>query len=327
MITYVESSIFTSPAQTLVNTVNTAGVMGKGLAKTYKAIYPEMFAEYASLCEKGEMAVGRLLLYRTPHKWVLNFPTKRHWRQASRLEDIAAGLETFRQTYAEQGVTSVAFPQLGCGNGGLDWEAQVRPVMEHKLGSLAIDVYIHIPADSTLDREAPGQDELVDWLRGEPRALPFAAFWQDLEAIVADRQAGRWSLHGTGASLLHDASGQLAPIARDGLFALWRRLRSFGFLTPDDVALSLAVPAEPVFALLTTLPYIVPARVAPLPPATEYDAHSTRLILSAPEANGIQLVPPLFPVAVAEPHLQDFEEISAWDESETTRQLALFSTS
>ena len=88
--------------------VNTVGVMGKGLAKSFKSIYPEMFAEYKRHCESGEFIVGRLLLYRTSHKWVLNFPTKRHWRQPSRLEDIESGLQTFRTTYAEQGIAGVA---------------------------------------------------------------------------------------------------------------------------------------------------------------------------------------------------------------------------
>ena len=88
MITYIEGSLFTSTAQTLVNTVNTAGVMGKGLAKAFKTCYPEMFAEYARRCAEKQFAAGQLLLYRTPHKWVLNFPTKRHWRQPSRREDL-----------------------------------------------------------------------------------------------------------------------------------------------------------------------------------------------------------------------------------------------
>lgn len=92
MITYVEGDLFTSPAQVLVNTVNTVGVMGKGIAKEFKDIYPDMFRACRRLCERDELIVGKIFLHRTPHKWVLNFPTKRHWRQRSRVEDIEAGL-------------------------------------------------------------------------------------------------------------------------------------------------------------------------------------------------------------------------------------------
>ena len=150
MITYIEGNLFLSTAQTLVNTVNTVGVMGKGIARDFKHLYPAMFEEYKRHCDEGTLAMGSLLLYRTAHKWVVNFPTKRHWKQASRLSDIELGLETFQRTYAEQGITSIAFPQLGCGHGGLDWESQVRPLMERYLGALPIEVFIHIPPDSPL---------------------------------------------------------------------------------------------------------------------------------------------------------------------------------
>ena len=95
MITYVRGNIFEAPAQTLVNTVNTVGVMGKGIALTFKSIYPEMFRQYVELCDAGELDIGRLFLYRTSNKLILNFPTKKHWRNPSKLEYIEAGLQTF----------------------------------------------------------------------------------------------------------------------------------------------------------------------------------------------------------------------------------------
>src|SRR5882672_1596604 len=130
MITYVRGNIFESPAQTLVNTVNTVGVMGRGVAVEFKRLYPEMFKAYREHCERGDLAIGRLFFYRTEHKSVLNFPTKKHWRQPSRPEYIEEGLKTFAQTYERVGIHSVAFPALGCGNGGLDFEKQVQPLME-----------------------------------------------------------------------------------------------------------------------------------------------------------------------------------------------------
>ena len=95
-ITYVRGNLFESPAQVLVNTVNTVGVMGKGVALEFKKLFPEMFEEYRRLCEGRLLKIGMLHIYRTPHKWVLNFPTKEHWRQPSRVEYIDAGQEDGR---------------------------------------------------------------------------------------------------------------------------------------------------------------------------------------------------------------------------------------
>ena len=118
MITYVASDIFDSPAKVLVNTVNTVGVMGKGIAKVFKAVYPEMFKEYQALCETRQFDIGQLWLYKAPNRWVLNFPTKRHWRNPSKVEFLEQGLAKFANSFSDYGITSVAFPLLGCGNGG-----------------------------------------------------------------------------------------------------------------------------------------------------------------------------------------------------------------
>jgi O-acetyl-ADP-ribose deacetylase (regulator of RNase III) len=143
MLEYVTANLFDSPAQTLVNTVNTVGVMGKGIAKQFKQRYPDMFAKYREFCEAGRLTVGKLYLYRTPNKWVLNFPTKQHWRYPSKLEWIEAGLKKFARTYTDQGITSVSFPQLGCGNGELEW-AEVRQLMERHLRRVSIPVLVHV---------------------------------------------------------------------------------------------------------------------------------------------------------------------------------------
>lgn len=154
MLIYTDDNIFNSPAQTLVNTVNTYGVMGKGIAKEFKKYYPEMFYKYKTICKKKKLDVGLLLLskgeiVKTSHgteireKWVLNFPTKRHWRSNSKLEYIEKGLKKFVSTYEEKGITSISFPQLGVGNGNLEWD-EVKILMEKYLRPLPIPVYIHI---------------------------------------------------------------------------------------------------------------------------------------------------------------------------------------
>lgn len=142
MIIYTKGNIFDSPAQTLANPVNTVGVMGKGLALQFKQRYPEMFQEYKEACDMGEMHTGHLLIWRGQDHWVLNFPTKKNWRDPSKYDYIDYGLFVFTLTYEEEGITSVAFPKLGCGCGGLDWEF-IKPVMEDYLKDLPIATYIY----------------------------------------------------------------------------------------------------------------------------------------------------------------------------------------
>jgi len=144
VITYVVGDLFASPAKVLVNTVNTVGVMGKGIAYDFKRKYPEMFERYQDYCARGVLDIGKLWLYKTPQKWILNFPTKKHWRGKSKVEYIEAGLKNFADIYDTEGIKSVSFPMLGCGNGGLDWDSQVHSLMEKYLKPLPIDVYIHL---------------------------------------------------------------------------------------------------------------------------------------------------------------------------------------
>lgn len=142
MIYYTRGDIFESNAQTIVNPVNTAGVMGKGLALEFKNRYPQMYQGYRNLCNKKEFSVGNLLLCCESDYWILLFPTKEHWMNTSKIEYIEEGLATFCDKYEEWGITSIAFPKLGCGNGGLEW-TEVRPLMEKYLKNLPIDIYIY----------------------------------------------------------------------------------------------------------------------------------------------------------------------------------------
>jgi O-acetyl-ADP-ribose deacetylase (regulator of RNase III) len=143
MLRYSERwSVFDAPVQTIVNTVNCDGVMGKGLALEVKRRFPEAFQKYQEICKRGQMQVGKLQLIRTVSPWVLNFPTKNHWRGKSQLDYIEKGLRKFISTYKRRGITSIAFPPLGCGSGGLQWE-DVRPLMEKYLSKLVgIAIYV-----------------------------------------------------------------------------------------------------------------------------------------------------------------------------------------
>jgi len=184
VITYVVSDIFKSPARVLVNTVNTVGVMGKGIAKDFKTIYPEMFKRYQELCEKKMLTIGRLWLYKTDHKWILNFPTKVHWKNPSKIEYIEAGLKKFVSCYAEKGITSISFPMLGCGNGELDWDSEVRPLMEHYLNNLPIDIHIHLYRQDPFETEHRNIKKIKQWLRGEPESLAYSELWEDIKCLL-----------------------------------------------------------------------------------------------------------------------------------------------
>lgn len=134
----------------LVNTVNTVGVMGKGIALQFKNAFPANFKAYEQACKRDAVALGTMFVFDngqlTRPRWIVNFPTKGHWRSRSRLEDVEAGLEDLRSVITELGITSIAIPPLGCGNGGLDWNI-VRPLIEDTLQGLAqAEVYLFAPA-------------------------------------------------------------------------------------------------------------------------------------------------------------------------------------
>lgn len=137
--------LFATKAQTRVNTVNCVGIMGKGVAQEFKKRYPAMFEDYAERCGRKQMRLGEPYPYRDRSGvLIVNFPTKDHWRSPSRLSDIERGLDHFVQHHVEWGVTSVAFPPLGCGNGGLKWE-EVGPLMYGKLRHLPIEIEVYAP--------------------------------------------------------------------------------------------------------------------------------------------------------------------------------------
>lgn len=126
MLNIVTGDIFESNTQTIVNTVNCVGAMGKGIALEYKNRYPKMFTRYQELCKLGLIKIGSLWLYNKEPKWVLNFPTKLHWKNPSKIEYLELGLEKFVNTYDEKGITSISFPLLGASNGGIDPDISLR---------------------------------------------------------------------------------------------------------------------------------------------------------------------------------------------------------
>jgi O-acetyl-ADP-ribose deacetylase (regulator of RNase III)/uncharacterized protein YwgA len=173
MIKALIGDIFASEMQTLVNTVNCVGVMGKGIAELFKKRYPDMFADYVERCDRGEVRLGRPYQYRDlAGTSIINFPTKGHWRAATRLSDVEEGLDFFVEHYKSWGVASVAFPPLGCGNGGLEWST-VGPLMHFKLKGLEIPVELYAPFGTPIAQlklEFLGAEQQIEFLvKGKKR--------------------------------------------------------------------------------------------------------------------------------------------------------------
>ena len=270
MIMYVSGNLFQSPAQVLVNTVNTVGVMGKGVALQFKKLFPEMFVKYRDLCERKEFQIGQLWLYESPNKWVLNFPTKEHWRNPSRVEYITAGLENFARNYGRMRIHSIAFPPLGCGNGRLDFESQVQPEMEKHLRPLPIEVFIYPQQDDQFVAEHESPQEMREWLHSEPRSLPFSEVWEDLVQLLGEQNSFETLVKGSPFSVqvISDPPGLEIKAAEDKrlipcetLMAFWQQLRTHGFsmrhiIPGNDRLMSYLIP---VFARLH---YVRPVKVS-----------------------------------------------------------------
>ncbi|SFD91178.1 O-acetyl-ADP-ribose deacetylase (regulator of RNase III), contains Macro domain [Thiohalospira halophila DSM 15071] len=149
MITYTTGNLLDADVEALVNTVNTVGVMGKGIALMFKERFPANTAAYVQACKAGEVQTGRVFVTETGElmgpRWIVNFPTKRHWRSKSRMEWIIEGLADLRRFVEQHHVRSIAIPPLGAGNGGLDW-ASVKPHIEQALGDLeGVRVVVYEP--------------------------------------------------------------------------------------------------------------------------------------------------------------------------------------
>jgi O-acetyl-ADP-ribose deacetylase (regulator of RNase III) len=139
MLELTTGNLLDANAEALVNTVNTVGIMGKGIALQFRLAFPRNFELYQSACKRGDVVPGKMFVVPTNRldnpKYIINFPTKRHWKGKSRIEDIDAGLVDLVEVVRRENIKSVAIPPLGCGNGGLDWN-EVRPRIESAFAAL-----------------------------------------------------------------------------------------------------------------------------------------------------------------------------------------------
>jgi len=149
MITYKTGNLLEAPVEALVNTVNTVGVMGKGIALQFKNAFPDNFKAYRDAVKSGSFQLGKVLVVPVNSigkvRYIINFPTKDHWRYPSKIEWVESGLKDLRTKIRENHIKSIALPPLGCGNGGLDWE-QVRPMIEKEMSDLDMEVLVYEPS-------------------------------------------------------------------------------------------------------------------------------------------------------------------------------------
>ena len=164
MIELAKGNLLEAPVEALVNTVNTQGIMGKGIALQFKQAFPAMFRDYEKACKAGEVRLGKVHVYDLGGltggpRWIINFPTKGHWRERSRLADIEAGLRDLVATVQRLGIRSIAVPPLGCGNGGLNW-ADVRPRIEAAFAEVPdVKVQLFAPGHAPQPEAMPNRTE------------------------------------------------------------------------------------------------------------------------------------------------------------------------
>lgn len=179
MTKFVSGNIFDSDAEALVNSVNCVGVMGRGLALQFKKQYPDNFKAYEAACNRGEVVPGKMFVFErncfVNPKYIINFPTKRHWRGASRIEDIESGLVNLVAVIKSLNISSIAIPPLGAGLGGLDW-CDVRTRIETTLGNLSdVDITVYEPGNAPVAEQmaknmvvpkmTPGRAALVSLIK------------------------------------------------------------------------------------------------------------------------------------------------------------------
>ncbi|MGQ9555507.1 MAG: type II toxin-antitoxin system antitoxin DNA ADP-ribosyl glycohydrolase DarG [Anaerolineae bacterium] len=265
MIRVMIGNLFESQVQTLVNTVNTVGVMGKGIALEFKRRFPDMYEDYLRRCQRHEVRLGRPYLYkRLLPPWILNFPTKEHWRSVARLDSIVQGLEYLLQHYREWGIISLAVPPLGCGQGQLEWRI-VGPTLYRYLSRMDIPVELYAPYGTPheemgvhfLEQRSELEQQLTmpepEWV--QPAWVGLVEILRRLEEQPYHWPVGRTRFQkiayvATEEGLptgLHFRQGSYGPFAPE-LKGVMTRLVNNGLIREERLGRMLAVWVGPTFA-------------------------------------------------------------------------------
>jgi O-acetyl-ADP-ribose deacetylase (regulator of RNase III)/uncharacterized protein YwgA len=265
MVKILMSDLLKSKTQTLVNTVNCVGIMGKGIALEFKEQFPDMFNDYVERCNRNELRLGKPYLFKrlTP-PWILNFPTKGHWRSVSRIEDIVKGLKYLLQHYKEWGITSLSVPPLGCGQGQLEWKI-VGPTLYRYLSQLDIPVELYAPHDTPHEELQPEfLDQDIDIKPVEPGLAPerVKPAWIALVEILSrlEQEPYHWPVgrttfqkiayistqEGLPTGLLYQKSS-FGPFSPD-LKSVITRLVNNGLIREEQLGRMFAVKVGPTFS-------------------------------------------------------------------------------
>ncbi len=266
MLTYLKGDLLSSPAQVQVNTVNTVGVMGKGIALQFKKKYPEMFTAYQGICERQQFDTGNLYLWKSPEKWVLMFPTKKHWRNPSKMEYIESGLQKFVDNYERLGIESIAFPKLGCGNGGLEWPV-VKLIMEKYLRSLPISIYIYTDNYNGVIDPEYADTTFVNWMHSNPESLSFQTLKEELQTVI---EVNNQKLY-IGGNIRHISwqnenltikNGEEITITDEQFCDFWDYIRNTGIIENDRIPETYAKYSSILLQILSKLKYLQPILIS-----------------------------------------------------------------
>ncbi len=259
MLIYRRTSILESTAQTLTNTVNCVGVMGKGLAQAFKERDPDMYNAYRDICDRGLFEPGKLWLWKSVDNWILNFATKKHWRNPSKIEWIEDGLKRFCAEYERRGIREISFPRLGCGNGNLNWD-DVRPLMEHYLLDLPIPIYIH---DFSVDIDVPEHlAEVSDALEPKSDIRSFDSFMNRMGKLISltgDRLVDLNTKEQFSAKIIDEDQFEICSpdggwkVNTEDFRDIWLYAQE-SLVTSSVIDHSISVSGAPLISLISALP-------------------------------------------------------------------------
>ena len=182
MIEFMTGDILKADAECLVNTVNCVGIMGRGVALEFKKNYPDNFKSYVEACKRQEVSPGQMFVHDIGElfnpRYIINFPTKRHWRNESRMDDIESGLVSLVEVIKAKNIRSIAIPSLGCGLGGLDWE-EVKPHIVSALDVLEdVQVLVYEPGSAPATKNMAHVREVPKMTRGRAIVHLLLKIWR-----------------------------------------------------------------------------------------------------------------------------------------------------